>query len=107
MPDAISWSTSVSNGLLYSYLSGGIVSLLLIISIYIIIIKEVYIAVFINKLFSKNVEKELVSIFCLIYLCFRSLYENGFTVFGSDYVFLIITFYNIYQFNLKYKSIKK
>ena len=107
VPDSISWSTSVSNGLLYSYLSGGIVSLLLIISIYIIIIKEVFIAVFINKLFSKNVEKELVSIFCLIYLCFRSLYENGFTVFGSDYVFLIITFYNIYQFNLKYKSIKK
>ena len=100
----IKWSTNVSNGLLYSYLSGGILSAFLIIFTYILVIKEVFVAIFKNKLFYKNYNQEIVSIFCLIYLCFRSLYENSFTVFGTDFIIFVITYYNIYQFNqnLKY-----
>ena len=103
------WSTNISNGLLYSYLSGGIFSLVLIILIYILVIKEIISAIFFNGVFKKNSKTEIVSIFCLIYLCFRSLYENGFTVFGTDYILLVINFFNLYQFNLnsKVKSFKK
>ena len=97
---AIKWSKNISNGILYTYLSGGLVGLILISVIYILIIKEIVLAIFINSIFRKNSKKEIVSIFCLIYLCFRSIYENSFTVFSTDYILLVITFYNIYQFNL-------
>jgi hypothetical protein len=106
---AIKWSTNISNGLLYSYLSGGLVSLILISAIYILIIKEIVLAIFINSIFRKNSKKEIVSIFCLIYLCFRSIFENSFTLFSTDYILLVITFYNLYQFNLnsRIKFVKK
>ena len=97
---AIKWSKNISNGILYTYLSGGLVSLILISVIYILIIKEVVLAIFINSIFRKNSKEGIVAIFCLIYLCFRSIYENSFTVFSTDYILLVITFYNIYQFNL-------
>ena len=108
-PQAIKWSTNISNGLLYSYLSGGLVSLILISAIYILIIKEIFLAIFINCIFRKNSKKEIVSIFCLIYLCFRSIFENSFTLFSTDYILLVITFYNLYQFNLnsRIKFVKK
>lgn len=106
---AIKWSTNISNGLLYTYLSGGIFSLLTIISIYILTIKEIIFAIFFNGVFKKNCKTEIVSIFCLIYLCFRSLYENSFAVFSTDYILLVINFFNLYKFNLnsKIKSFKK
>ena len=97
---AIKWSKNISNGILYTYLSGGLVGLILISVIYILIIKEVILAIFINSIFRKNSKEGIVAIFCLIYLCFRSIYENSFTVFSTDYILLVITFYNIYQFNL-------
>ena len=98
--NAIKWSKNISNGILYTYLSGGLVGLILISVIYILIIKEVVLAIFINSIFRKNSKEGIVAIFCLIYLCFRSIYENSFTVFSTDYILLVITFYNIYQFNL-------
>ena len=98
--EAIKWSKNISNGILYAYLSGGLVGLILISVIYILIIKEIVLAIFINSIFRKNSKKEIVSIFCLIYLCFRSIFENSFTVFSTDYILLVITFYNLYQFNL-------
>jgi O-antigen ligase len=106
---AIKWSTNISNSLLYTYLSGGVFGLVLIMSIYILIIKEVIFAIFFNGVFKKNSKTEIVSIFCLIYLCFRSLYENGFAVFSTDYILLVINFFNLYKFNLnsKVKSFKK
>ena len=97
---AIKWSKNISNGILYTYLSGGLVGLILISVIYILIIKEIVLAIFINSIFRKNSKEGIVAIFCLIYLCFRSIYENSFTVFSTDYILLVITFYNIYQFNL-------
>tara|TARA_B110000259_G_scaffold103973_1_gene119528 strand:+ start:331 stop:1221 length:891 start_codon:yes stop_codon:yes gene_type:complete len=95
----IRWSTNVSNGYIYSYLSAGILGFCIALVVTIILIKEVFVAVFINKIFRKNTDQNYLSIFCIIFLCVRTLFENGIFYFSVDYILILVSYLNIYVFN--------
>ena len=101
---SIKWSTNVSNGYIYSYLSAGIIGLSIALIVTIILIKEVFVAVFINKIFRKNIDQNYLSIFCIIFLCTRTLFENGLFYFSVDYIFILISYLNVYIFNNNLKN---
>ena len=100
----IQWSTNVSNGYIYSYLSAGILGFSIALIVTIILVKEVFVAVFINKIFTKNSDLNYLSIFCVIFLCFRNLFENGIFYFGIDFIFILISYLNLYKFNNNLKN---
>jgi hypothetical protein len=101
---SIKWSTNVSNGYIYSYLSAGILGLSIALIATIILIKEVFVAVFINKIFRKNIDQNYLSIFCIIFLSTRTLFENGLFYFSVDYIFILISYLNVYIFNNNLKN---
>jgi hypothetical protein len=93
------YDSNASNGLIYAYLCAGIIGLLFILTIYTLIFQEVYKSIFIKKAFiSKNIYV-VFSILTLSFLSFRTIYENGFTYFGIDYVFAIIGYFILRKFN--------
>jgi len=95
----IIWDNNSSNGLIYSYLCGGIIGLILLVIIYIMLIKEIYKTIF-KKKFTFNDEILLTfSIITSTFLILRTVYENGFSVFGLDFIFILIMHGIIYQKN--------
>lgn len=95
------YDSNASNGLIYAYLCAGIIGLLFILSIYTLIFHEVYKSIFIKKAFiTKNIYV-IFSILALSFLSIRTVYENGFTYFGVDYVFAIIGYFILRKFNLQ------
>ena len=93
----IIFDNNASNALIYSYLSGGVFGIFLILIIYYIVIKEIYGIIFIKKnIFSKDVTITFSHI-TLIYLTIRSIYENGFAVFGIDFIFFILLYCIIHK----------
>ena len=93
------YDSNASNGLIYAYLCAGIIGLLFILTIYTLIFHEVYKSIFIKKAFiSKNIYV-IFSILTLSFLSLRTVYENGFTYFGVDYVFTIIGYFILKKFN--------
>jgi hypothetical protein len=94
------YDSNASNGLIYAYLSAGIVGLLFILSIYTLIFYEVYKSIFIKKAFISRNIYVIFSILALSFLSVRTVYENGFTYFGVDYVFAIIGYFILRKFNL-------
>jgi O-antigen ligase len=98
------FDNNASNALIYSYLSGGVVGLLLILIIYYIIIKETYRIIIIKKnIFSDNIVITF-SYITLFYLTIRTIFENGFSVFGIDFVFFILVYCIIYKNNKLIKN---
>ena len=111
--DRILISENVSNIFLYSLLCGGIAALIFILFIIISILNNILYLVFIKKIFfnKKNIIVNS-SIFFIIFLLFRSLFENSFAVFGIDFMIFIIcstilfnytkiSFYSCLKNNLK------
>jgi len=95
----IIWDNNSSNGLIYSYLCGGIIGLILLVIIYIMLIKEIYKTIF-KKKFTFNDDILLTfSIITSTFLILRTVYENGFSVFGLDFIFILIMHGIIYQKN--------
>jgi hypothetical protein len=89
--DRILLSENVSNIFLYSLLCGGITALIFILFIILSILNNILYLVFIKKIFfnKKNVIVNS-SIFFIIFLLFRSLFENSFAIFGIDFMIFII-----------------
>jgi hypothetical protein len=97
------YDSNASNGLIYAYLCAGIIGLLFILSIYTLIFHEVYKSIFVKKAFiSKNIYV-VFSILALSFLSVRTVYENGYTYFGVDYVFATIGYLILRKFNLQEK----
>ena len=98
------WDNNVSNGMLYSFLCGGIIGLILFILIYLLIFYEIYKSIFIKKIYHKN-NNYIVnfSVMTLLFLSLRSLFENSYAVFGIDSFFICITYSILYRFN-NYKN---
>ena len=98
------FDSNVSNSFLYAYLCSGIIGILLLIFIYLLAIKKVLKNIFIKKIFLyKNILKNFSTI-TLVYLGFRGLFENSFSVFGIDYIFFILTY--LISENSEYSSQK-
>lgn len=100
-------SSNSSNAILYSLLSGGLISLLLLILFNYILLKRVY-KFFFLKSKKVNIEYKLVnfSIFVYLLLLLRSLVENSFTLFSIDFlIYLQCSMIIIKKINLKYKKL--
>ena len=111
--DRILINENVSNIFLYSLLCGGIFALIFILLIIISILNTILYLVFVRKIFFNK--KNIIinsSIFFIIFLLFRSLFENSFAVFGIDFMIFIIcstilfnytkiSFYSCLKNNLK------
>jgi hypothetical protein len=100
-------SSNSSNAILYSLLSGGLISLLLLILFNYILLKRVY-KFFFFKSKKINIEYKLVnfSIFVYLLLLLRSLVENSFTLFSIDFlIYLQCSMIIIKKINLKYKKL--
>lgn len=95
------YDSNASNGLVYSYLCAGIVGLLFILSIYWLILSELYKSIFIKKAIIAKNSYVIFSILTLSFLSLRTIYENGYTFFGIDFVFTVITYFILRKFNLK------
>ena len=97
------FDSNASNGLIYSYLCAGIIGLLFILIIYLLIFLELYKSIFIKKAFTKKKANVIFSILTLTFLFLRTFYENGFTLFGIDFIFTTLAYLILQKFNLKSK----
>jgi hypothetical protein len=93
------WDNNTSNGILYSFLSGGVVSLAFFIIIYFLIFFEIYKSIFLKKIYQKKNPYINFSIMTLAFLSLRSFFENSYAVFGVDSLFVCITYSILYRFN--------
>jgi hypothetical protein len=93
------YDNNVSNSLIYAYLCGGVIGILLLLFIYLLAIVVVTNNIFKEKNFDlKNNLWINFSTILLIYLGVRGIFENSFSVFGIDYVFLILAYFETRDF---------
>jgi O-antigen ligase len=89
-----SFSDNVSNAYIYAFLCGGyfgfISFLLIIIGIFILISKKI----FKENLFDQNnMYLDKISLLFLIFFLIRSIFENSFSVFGIDFIIVILSIF--------------
>jgi hypothetical protein len=84
---------SSSNALIYSYLCGGILSFSIFIIIYFLILKQIFLYLFIKKQIIKKKFIVNFALLTLIFLTVRTVFENGYSIFGVDYLFCITCYY--------------
>jgi oligosaccharide repeat unit polymerase len=89
------YENNASNAMLYSYLCAGMFGLFVIIFIYANFIKIIYKNIFVKKNFFKNNILHNFSIVTLSYLLIRSIFENSFSLFSVDFIFLILCYFII------------
>ena len=90
----IAYDNNASNSLLYGYLCGGIVGFFLLLTIYLIAITVAAKNIFINKIFTYDNNLWVnFSTIVIIYLGFRGIFENSFSVFGIDYILFILAYF--------------
>jgi hypothetical protein len=84
---------TISNGALYSYISGGIVGLFCYSTIVLFTVKNIFFFLYKRKkqLLKINNFYPIVSIIVLIFLILRSLVETSFIFFGIDMILFIIS----------------
>ena len=97
------YDSNASNGLIYSYLCAGIIGLLFFLIIYLLIFLELYKSIFIKKAFTKKKTNVIFSILTLTFLTLRTLYENGYALFGIDLIFATLSYLILQKFNLRGK----
>jgi len=89
------WDSNASNAFIYSLLSGGVVGtiffLLFFVSLGIYILK----LIFIKKIFVKHPFEYKSFVVIISLLLVRTLYENGFSQFGIDFLLILVTTQNI------------
>ena len=91
--NTIAYDNNVSNFLLYAYLCGGVIGIFLLLTIYLIAITVVAKNIFVNKNFAYNNNLWVdFSTVVMIYLGFRGIFENSFSVFGIDYILFILAY---------------
>lgn len=95
------YGSNSSNALMYSYLSGGFLCLSLLLFIYFLTIKELFNGIIVNKLHSNNNLLVNFSIVTIIFLLIRSIFENGFSLFGIDFCFFVLSYFFLAKKNLE------
>jgi len=94
-----------SNGMVYAFASGGYFCLLIMFVIYIRGAYLLFKLFFVNKIFShyNNIELKISSLFFVFFLI-RSIFENSFALFSTDFILTIISIAiieNYFNKNLK------
>ena len=105
--DFIIYENNSSNAIIYSYLCGGIISLTLLCIIYFLILKRIFINLFLSN--AKNMKNTITnfSITTLLFLMIRSFFENGFSVFGIDFCLCCLSYFVLFKSNNFVKIINK
>jgi O-antigen ligase len=102
--DKYFWQNNSSNALIYSYLCGGFIGLLLMLSIYWLITKQVF-KIFIKKgKFSKSSLEVQFASTTITYLTIRTIFENGYGLFSLDFCFCCLCYFILIR-NNKLKKI--
>lgn len=101
----IIYDNNSSNALIYSYLSGGIISAFFLILIYYVSVKQIVTSLF-KKKFTEQKFLTNFSHITLIFLLLRSIFENGFAIFGLDFCIFILCNFFLFRENLIKKSRK-
>ena len=98
------WGNNSSNAIIYCMLSAGLVGLIFILIVYM----NVTILLF-RTLFRKRLKPMsffmAFNISVLTFLVLRSLFENGFTIFGIDFILFVISYYYLKEDLVKLKKI--
>lgn len=84
---SLTGANDAASGILYNYITAGIFGIICMIIFYLILIK-----VFVNKLLSQESDyffKVYSTIF--VFLTFRVIFENGYFIFGIDFLLLLIS----------------
>jgi len=88
------FGTNSSNAIIYSFLCGGVIGLLLLLNIYYLVFKKIFNFYLYQK--SKTIKLKFFDYFFITTLCFlflRSIFENSFGLFGIDFCLLCLSFY--------------
>ncbi len=98
LADRVYINENASSLIIYSLMSGGILSFLLILVFNFCLIGKGFKEVFINLEFKKkeNFYKK-ISLYYIGYFIFRSLTENSFGIFGVDYFILLLSTYILFK----------
>lgn len=92
-----------SNALIYSYLCGGLISFAILLAVYFLILKQIFFYLFIKKTISKKYFIINFAIITLIFLTVRTVFENGYAIFGVDYLFCITCYFILIK-SYKFKN---
>ena len=85
------WGDNVSNGLIYSLISGGVISLGILITFIMLFCKKIFELFLLkkNREIYKLRDYEIISILLIFFFLIRVLFENSFVVFGVDFLIMI------------------
>ena len=98
------YGQTASNGYIYSLICSGIIGLITFVLLNLIIFSKIIKIIFVNKYKNFNRNPFLTaSIFCVLFLQFRLLFENSFSVFGVDMLILLSSYLIIQN---EFKKIK-
>lgn len=86
----LKWNADAANGFLYSLLCGGIIGFFLFFLVIKKIIFNLYYYFYKKKYFLKNNYLDNFCFLCPLLLLLRSLFENGFSTWGVDFIIIII-----------------
>lgn len=104
----LGFGNNVSNAILYTFGSSGYFGLIIIVLIYFYSIFFLYHKIFIEKiLYKKNKFFETLSIYFIIFILIRSLFENSFSYFGLDFLLFIVAINSCNWKNIYFKLFLK
>ena len=88
------FGNNVSNGYIYSFLSGGYPGLIIFLTITINIFLVVCKNLFVTKIFNKNKNTSIkIATMILIFFLIRVLFENSYALFSIDFLLILISFF--------------
>jgi O-antigen ligase len=99
----IIYDNNSSNALIYSYLSGGIISTFFLILVYYLSVKQIVSGLF-QKMITKQEFLKNFARISLIFLILRSVFENSFAIFGLDFCIFILCYFVLLKENLIQKN---
>ena len=86
------YSRTPSNSLIYGYLSGGLISVILLVIFYLFIIVKLILFLIKKKIKKSKLDRyTLTSIITIFIILLRSIIENSFSIWGLDIIFLILS----------------
>ena len=105
------WSTNSSNLLIYGFLSGGYVGLMILVLIYFYVFLIILKFLIVNKIYllkyriTRNNIFHTLGMITTIFFLIRSLFENSYGLFSVDFLFMIVSIY-ILELNYREKKIQ-
>jgi O-antigen ligase len=89
------WDSNASNAFIYSLLSGGIVGTLFFLFFFALLGIYIFKLIFIKKIFAKYSFEYKFFLVTILLLMVRTLYENGFSQFGIDFLMVLVATHNL------------